>query len=87
MRWGSARPWNLASRYFESQNPVDICDISGYCSQSVHRLPLNYFTKLFHHAYPGVSNSWEPMASVTNTTFAHLTFVSGRVRSVHGDEI
>ncbi len=34
-----------------------------------------------------VSNFWESMASMTNFSFAHLSFVSDCVRTVQGDEI
>jgi hypothetical protein len=37
--------------------------------------------------YLPVSNFWESMASMTNFSFAHLSFVSDCVRTVQGDEI
>jgi hypothetical protein len=34
-----------------------------------------------------VSNFWESMASVTNSSFAHLSFASDCLRTIQGDEI
>jgi len=54
------------------------------------RIGASFVTELFRHAYPGgfqFSNFWEPMASVANSSFAHLSFVRDWVRTVQGDEI
>jgi len=54
------------------------------------RIGASFLTKLFRHAYPGgfqFRMFWESMASVTNSSFAHLSFVSDCLRTVQGDEL
>ena len=51
--------------------------------------PRDQFRNHFPMPIPGVSSFefWEPMASVTNSSFAHLSFVSDWVRTVQGDGV
>ena len=49
------------------------------------RIGASFVTKLFRHAYPGGFSFVEPMASVTNSSLAHPSFVSDSVRTVQGE--
>src|ERR1700733_1213288 len=51
--------------------------------------PRDEFRNCFPMPTPAVSSFefWEPMASVTNSSYAHLSFVSDWVRTVQGDRL